>query len=256
MAGDAAGMRSRQTTTARGNGPVTKQAQRAADKTKRESQGLVKDILSARESLLQRGVSPGTIALQCGLASLTFGFLFQITHNVGFLPVYDVWAFNLGPFPEAWTIPIALAPIWLLYGYVAPILDEYVNDGATREAQENAADPAFTAVCWGALAAQFLFSDLLYQIGTPHWLCSASLAVMAAAIWRKFDNTSQGAVLAGLLTVGAPLGEVIIVNVLHLWHYARPDFFGVPHWAGWCYATYALGVANAARLLQARQEKY
>jgi hypothetical protein len=56
--------------------------------------------------------------------------------------------------------------------------------------------------------------------------------------------------------VGAPLGEVIIVNVLHLWHYARPDFFGVPHWAGWCYATYALGVANAARLLQARQEKY
>ncbi len=55
--------------------------------------------------------------------------------------------------------------------------------------------------------------------------------------------------------VGAPLGEVIIVNVLGLWHYARPDFFGVPHWAGWCYATYALGMANAARLLQARQEK-
>lgn len=25
-------------------------------------------------------------------------------------------------------IPIVLAPIWLLYGYVTPILDEYVND--------------------------------------------------------------------------------------------------------------------------------
>ena len=29
--------------------------------------------------------------------------------------------------------------------------------------RENAADPTFTALCWGALAAQFLFSDLLYQ---------------------------------------------------------------------------------------------
>jgi hypothetical protein len=32
-------------------------------------------------------------------------------------------------------IPIALAPIWLLYGYVAPVLDEYVGDAATRDAQ-------------------------------------------------------------------------------------------------------------------------
>ncbi len=52
----------------------------------------MKGILSARESLLQRGVNPGTIALQCGLAGLTFGFLFQITHNVGFLPVRAVAA--------------------------------------------------------------------------------------------------------------------------------------------------------------------
>jgi len=37
------------------------------------------------------------------------------------------------------------------------------------------------------------------------------------------------------------------VNVLHLWHYDRPDFFGVPHWAGWCYAGYAIGVGNFGR---------
>lgn len=63
-----------------------------ADSMLQESQGLVQDLLSARESLLQRGVKPGTIALQCGLASLTFGFLFQITHNVGFLPVGTAYA--------------------------------------------------------------------------------------------------------------------------------------------------------------------
>jgi hypothetical protein len=60
------------------------------DLSLQESQGLAQDLLSARESLLQRGVKPGTIALQCGLASLTFGFLFQITHNVGFLPVRNL----------------------------------------------------------------------------------------------------------------------------------------------------------------------
>jgi hypothetical protein len=35
MSGDAPGLRSRPAVTARANGPVTKQAQRAADKTKR-----------------------------------------------------------------------------------------------------------------------------------------------------------------------------------------------------------------------------
>ena len=34
------------------------------------------------------------------------------------MQIYDVWDFTLGPFPEAGTIPILLAPIWLLYGYV------------------------------------------------------------------------------------------------------------------------------------------
>lgn len=45
-----------------------------------------------------------------------------------------------------------------------------------------------------------IFTAVL-QTGQPHWLCSASLAVMAAAIWKKFDGTKQGALLAALLTV-------------------------------------------------------
>lgn len=56
------------------------------------------------------------------------------------------------------------------------------------------------------------------------------------------------------LQVGAPAGEMMIVNFLGLWHYERPDLLGVPTWAGWCYATYAIGVANVARHLVSRQE--
>lgn len=62
--------------------------------------------------------------------------------------------------------------------------------------------------------------------------CSAVLAPAAGANWLVFDGTKTGAILGALLAVGAPLGEVFIVNVLGLWHYDRPDFFGVPHWAG------------------------
>lgn len=51
------------------------------------SQGLVNDLLAARQRLLDRGVSPADIALQSGLIGITLGFLFQITHNVGYLPV-------------------------------------------------------------------------------------------------------------------------------------------------------------------------
>ncbi len=52
-----------------------------------EGQSLIDGLFAARERLLERGVKPGDIALQCGLIGVTLGFLFQITHNVGFLPV-------------------------------------------------------------------------------------------------------------------------------------------------------------------------
>jgi len=100
-----------------------------------------------------------------------------------------------------------------------------------------------------------VLSDALYLQGAPHWVCSATLAVAAAAVWKTLDNTKGGAVLAALLTVGAPLGEVFIVNVLHLWHYDRPDFFGVPHWAGWCYGCYAVGVGTFGRWLVNKQKE-
>lgn len=235
---------------------VEEQAQTAAQ----EGQGLLDGLAKAQGRLQVAGVSLGNVTATCGLVGTTLGSLFQITHNVGGLPIYDVWAFNLGPFPEAGTIPILLAPIWLLYGYVAPILDEYLARSDPRAqgsstGREQSGDLGFVLLTWAALAAQFLFSDLVYQAGAPHWVCSLSLALLALAIWRKFDNTKAGAILAALLTVGAPAGEMLIVNFLHLWHYSRPDTFGVPHWAGWCYATYAIGVANVSRYLVLQQKK-
>ena len=78
-----------------------------------------------------------------------------MTHNQGFLPKYDVWPFMVGPFFESGTIPLTLAPIWLLYGYLQPLVDEMTKDSdpavavAQRRAQVNAHKIWLTMQCMG-----------------------------------------------------------------------------------------------------------
>lgn len=81
--------------------------------------------------------------------------------------MYDVWAFKVGPFLEAGTIPLLLAPIWLLYAYLVPLADAYVgaDQPATRIANEKASSLGYNAVQWLELGAFFLLSDLVYQLG-------------------------------------------------------------------------------------------
>ena len=130
--------------------------------------------------------------------------------------------------------------------------DEWrADDPATIEANSDAkaGSLAYNLLMWGSIVSAFLLSGYLYLHDYPHWQCSLILSGTAFANWKAFDGTKQGAFLAALLTVGAPVTETFIVNVLQLWHYDRPDFFGVPHWAGWCYAQYATGTGNFGRYL-------
>lgn len=132
------------------------------------------------------------------------------------------------------------------------LADEYnADDPATVDATSDAraGSLAYNMLMWGSIVSAFLLSGYLYLNDYPHWQCSLILSGTAFANWKAFDGTKQGAFLAALLTVGAPVTETFIVNVLHLWHYDRPDFFGVPHWAGWCYAQYATGTGNFGRYL-------
>ena len=60
------------------------------------------------------------------------------------------------------------------------------------------------------------------------------MATCTAAIWALVDRSKAGVVLGLLLAVGAPLGEAVIANGLHWWHYSRPDtpFLNVCYWTG------------------------
>ena len=55
--------------------------------------------------------------LRSGSAQL--GALSQI-----YVQVYDVWAFQIGPILQSGLVPIVLAPIWVLYVYLQPFMDE------------------------------------------------------------------------------------------------------------------------------------
>ena len=48
---------------------------------------------------------------------------------------YDVLQFKVGPALESGVIPLVLAPIWLLYGYLTPLLDTVFKDKPATQAR-------------------------------------------------------------------------------------------------------------------------
>ncbi|KAL3147371.1 hypothetical protein ABBQ32_002851 [Trebouxia sp. C0010 RCD-2024] len=255
-------------TRAQGRG---QQAANAAKKPVKAAQqtSLFQGLAEAQSQLNDSNVSWKTFLGLSLLAGVTFGSFIQVSHNNPNLPVYDHLTFNidvlkgqiqaydpqnfsLGIAKQSGLVPLLLAPIWLLFPYLQVLTDQYnADDPATVEANSDgkAGSLAYNLLLWGSITAAFLLSGFVYLNDFPHWQCSLILSVTAFLNWKAFDNTKQGLFLAALLTVGAPLTETVIVNGLHLWHYDRPDFFGVPHWAGWCYAQYATGTGNFGRYL-------
>jgi hypothetical protein len=219
--------------------------------------GPVQRLVEAQEELQQEGVSIKKLLLNSLIVGVTFGSVFQVTHNNGLLPEYDVLPFKVGPFLESGLVPLVLAPIWVLYGYLYPLLDKFFADDATEEAIERASSFGTLANTWILLAGQFILSDVLYLQGTEHWKIYPVMAACTAFNWLFLDRTKTGLLLGSLLAVGAPLGEAVIANGLHWWHYSRPDtpVLNVCYWTAFCYASYAYGVGNYARWEVERQRK-
>lgn len=83
--------------------------------------------------------------------------------------VYDVLPFSVGPFLQSWLVPLVLAPIWVLYGYLYPLLDSYFDDEAVGFASELSSNPRFLVLLWASLTAMFILSDVLYFKQVDHW---------------------------------------------------------------------------------------
>lgn len=91
--------------------------------------------------------------------------------------MYDVLPFSVGPFLQSWLVPLVLAPIWVLYGYLYPLLDTYFDDEAVGFASELASNLRFVVLLWASLTAMFILSDVLYFKQVDHWQVRCLLCV-------------------------------------------------------------------------------
>ena len=64
----------------------------------------------------------------------------------------------------------------------------------------------------------------------PYNQIALILAACAAGNWRAFDRTLQGLLLAALCGLGAPASELLLMKLLHVWHYAKPGVTLSPCW--------------------------
>ena len=135
-----------------------------------------------------------------------------------------------------------------------PGLRSDANASRTQAAVQQRAQPAAVALSTGATAALLALSAVLYREHVPYPVITGILAGAAAANWRAFDATRQGAFLAVLCGVAAPLSELVIIR-LGLWHYLQPSFGpqGVPYWVPLCYVFYTAPLSNLARLILKRR---
>lgn len=135
-----------------------------------------------------------------------------------------------------------------------PGLCSDTNAAHTQAAVQQKAQPAAVALSTGATAALLALSAVLYREHVPYPAITGVLTVAAAANWRVFDGTRQGAFLAVLCGVAAPLSELVIIR-LGLWHYLQPSFGpqGLPYWVPLCYISYTAPLSNLARLILKRR---
>lgn len=80
------------------------------------------------------------------------------------------------------------------------------------------------------LASIIFLSATLHGLEVPTPQIGAVLATVTVVNWTVFDRTPQGALLAVLCGVGAPLSEVVLNAVFGMWHYPREDLPGMVSW--------------------------
>ena len=109
----------------------------------------------------------------------------------------------------------------------------------------------------GLFAMQYATSGILATTVNPPFpdmpshAIDAILAAWALGQWAVFDYTKQGLAMAVLTGVAGPVTEIFLINVLHLYHYTNPDFFGIPSWIAWVYFCGSPAVGNLSRAVRA-----
>lgn len=181
----------------------------------------------------------------CGVGT---GTLLDGIHSAVGLQVYDMFPVAVGGLNTSWVVPPLLGLFYVVLGALHPITDNLVEGEATQAARARSEDPAWLALGYGVLALNIKISATLYAADVPYWQIFLVLAALSAVNWRVFDGTVQGLALAAFCSVAAPASELVLLQLLPLWHYSRPDLLGsFVSWVPWCYFFYTPALGNLAR---------
>lgn len=194
-------------------------------------------------------VSPARFAAAMFAQGAVAGTLLDGIHSRTFLQVYDTLAFSVGGLNSSAVVPPLLGVFYITAGFLQNYLDSQLLDPMEREVvRRRSRDLALLLAAFGALAFNLNVSATLYASGAPYSLIGAVLSAFSAVNWYIFDRTRSGAALAALCAVGAPAAEVALLHFVPLWHYSRPDLFGVfVSWVPLCYFFYAPALGMLAR---------
>jgi len=152
-----------------------------------------------------------------------------------------------------WWVPVMFGVAGIVLGASHPFFDAVLS-------QERFGQPRRPVPGWGptllviaAFCACYELSGSLAQAqallgNTDHLLTvDAPLFAVAAIIFAASERTVGGALIALLTAVAGPALEIGLINILHLYAYSAPDFFGVPSWIPWVYFAGAPAVGALGR---------
>jgi hypothetical protein len=86
-----------------------------------------------------------------------------------------------------------------------------------------------------ALASGTLASTTPLPPPVQQYLPDLLLLSYGLAVWWGFDRTKVGLSMSVLTAICGPAIEVILINLLELYHYSHPQVLGVPTWIPWVY---------------------
>ncbi|KAG2454437.1 hypothetical protein HYH02_001456 [Chlamydomonas schloesseri] len=178
------------------------------------------------------------------------GTLLDGIHSRMGLQVYDWTPLVLGGLKTSAAVPPLLALFYVVLGSLVPIADNLSPSPETDSIRQRCNETFYVAAAFGVLAGLLQLSATLYDSNVPYWQIHAILGTAALVNWKLFDGTRQGIALALLCGVGAPLAEVVLLQLVPLWHYPRADLGGVfVSWVFWCYFFYTPALGALARYL-------